>query len=472
MKHFTLLIFAAFLCTLQITNAQNIAEGGSFTVVLCADGTAQAWGANYVGQLGDNGTGDNSPVPVDVYAIDNLKTIASGTTFSLALKNDGTVWAWGENMNGGCGDGTTITRFAPVQVYGPDSISFLDEVIDIAAGNQVGIALKADGTVWSWGATIHGCAGDGGGLGISHLYPVQVVGLDGVGFLEDVIQIEASNYSVYALKSDGTVWAWGENVEKQLGDGTEINRLTPIQIPGLTDIENITAGTACAYAIKSDGTVWGWGANDYGKLGTGASDLTYSTPVQMVDVEGAVAAAAGQHFVMILTNEGAVFTCGNNSDGQLGDGTVENKSTAIGLVGLDGIIEIAAGGKTAVVLDNDGNIYAWGDNMVGQIGDGTLSDKWTPTPVTSACSMLLATSDLAESQSGFDVYPNPVDDYLFVQHTDANNHTLQLIDINGKIISSIISNNSTNKIDVFNLPAGIYLLRDANYLNAIKIIVE
>jgi len=92
--------------------------------------------------------------------------------------------------------------------------------------------------------------------------------------------------------------------------------------------------------------------------------------------------------------------------------------------------------------------------------------------VTSACSMLLATSDLAESQSGFDVYPNPVDDYLFVQHTDANNHTLQLIDINGKIISSIISNNSTNKIDVFNLPAGIYLLRDANYLNAIKIIVE
>lgn len=472
MKHFTLPIFAAFLFTLQITNAQHIAEGGSFTVVLCADGTAQAWGANHVGQLGDNSTGDDSPVPVEVYGIDNLNKISTGATFSLALKNDGTVWAWGENTNGGCGNGTKVTRFAPVQVYGPDSISFLDEVIDIAAGNQVGIALKADGTVWSWGATIHGCAGDGGSMGISHLYPVQVVGLDGVGFLEDVIQIEASNYSVYALKSDGTVWAWGENVEKQLGDGTEINRLTPIQIPGLTDIENITAGTSCAYAIKSDGTVWGWGANDYGKLGTGASDLTYPTPVQMVGVEGAVAAAAGQHFVMILTTEGAVFTCGNNSDGQLGDGTVENKPLAIGIEELGGIIEIAAGGKTAVVLDNDGNIFAWGDNMVGQIGDGTLSDKWTPTPVTSACSMLLSASNFEESQTGFDVYPNPVDEYLFVKHTDGNNHTLQLIDIKGNIITTITSNNSTSKIDVTNLPSGIYLLRELNGRHSIKILVE
>ncbi|HRF78328.1 MAG TPA: T9SS type A sorting domain-containing protein, partial [Chitinophagales bacterium] len=185
-----------------------------------------------------------------------------------------------------------------------------------------------------------------------------------------------------------------------------------------------------------------------------------------------VAAAAGQHFVMILTNEGAVFTCGNNSDGQLGDGTVENKSLAIGVDGLSGILEIAAGGKTAVVLDNDGNMFAWGDNIVGQIGDNTLSDKWTPTLVTSACSMLLATNDLTESQSGFDVYPNPADDYLFIKHTDVNNHELQLIDINGKIISSIISNNSTNKIDVSYLSAGIYLLRDPNYANAITIIVE
>ncbi len=137
MKKLLLAVIVACLLFSTKTFAQRISEGPGFTLVLCADGSAQAWGANYVGQLGDNGTGDDSPIPVDVYEINNLVSIDAGTTFSLALKNDGSVWAWGDNTNGACGDGTYETRFAPVQVYGPDSVSFLDNVQDIAAGNQV-----------------------------------------------------------------------------------------------------------------------------------------------------------------------------------------------------------------------------------------------------------------------------------------------------------------------------------------------
>lgn len=472
MKKLLLAVITTCLLIPTKTFAQRISEGPGFTLVLCADGSAQAWGANYVGQLGDNGTGEDSPIPVDVYEINNLVSIDAGTTFSLALKNDGSVWAWGDNTNGACGDGTYETRFAPVQVYGPDSVTFFDNVQDIAAGNQVALALKNDGTVWSWGSGYRGVAGVNDPNGIHHLYPVQVTGTDGIGFLENIIEIEVSDYSAYALKSDGTVWAWGENMDAQLGDGTTINRFAPIQIPELTDVVHITAGTSCAYAIKSDGTVWGWGGNDYGKLGTGTLDFTYSTPVQMLGVESAVAVAAGQHFVVILNNEGGVFTCGNNSDGQLGDGTVEDRSIADPVPGLSSIAEISAGGKTSLVMDNDGNLFAWGDNIVGQIGDGTLSDKWTPTYVASACSMLLETNHFAHAQNSLVTYPNPGSNYVFVETDGLLNHTMNLFDINGTLISTLIVNNPISSIDVSNLPAGIYVLRDSTDLTSTKIIVE
>ena len=191
--------------------------------------------------------------------------IASQSGHTVALKADGTVWAWGYNGYGQLGDGTIIERYTPVQVIG------LSNVISITAGSHHTVALKSDGTVWAWGYNGYGQLGDG--TTIERHTPVQVVDLS------NVISITAINYDTFALKSDGTVWAWGDNGYGQLGDGTNTRRYTPVQVISLTNVISIMP----AGALKSDGTVWTWGNNNVGQLGDGTTTNRY-TPVQVTSL--------------------------------------------------------------------------------------------------------------------------------------------------------------------------------------------
>ena len=469
MKKIYLFITTFLFC--QIIYTQHIAEGGGFSLSICDDGNVISWGHNNLGQLGNNTTGDDEFLPVSVYGLNNVKKLAAGNTTSLALKNDGTVWSWGENNAGACGDNTTVNRFAPVQVVGPDGVGYLTDIIDVAAGAQTGYALRDDGTVWAWGSTIKGALGNNENSGFI-LSPAQVHGQNNIGFLSDVIQIEANTYSAYALKSDGTVWSWGDNAYENLGDGTDTDRFTPVQVFGLTDVVRIAAGTYCAFAIKSDGTVWAWGGNDYGKLGNGSADMLFPFPEPMVGIDNAIGVAAGQHFTMILKSDYTVWTCGNNTDGQLGDGTVENKSVCIATVGVSNIKEIAAGGKTALVMDNEGNIYTWGDNYSGQLGDGSTTDRWTIGAVEAACSGLLGVNETITISQNLLVYPNPADNDITIQTAQPTNNKIQVFNAHGVLVKTLIVNNTISKIDITDLPAGIYIMHANDNLNAIKIIVQ
>jgi len=346
-----------------LTGVAAISTGFNHTVTMKTDGTVWAWGYNEDGKLGDGTTVDR-PTPVQTAGLTNMAAIAAGDFYTVALKTDGTVWAWGANGSSGrLGDGTTVDRLTPIQVAG------LTGVAAIAVGDDHAVALKTDGTVWAWGDNEDGKIGDG--TTVERRTPVQVAGLT------NVAAIAAGYYHTVALKTDGTVWAWGNNYAGRLGDGTTEDRLTPVQVTGLTSVAAIAAGCDYTVALKTDGTVWAWGSNYCGQLGDGTTEDRL-TPVQSAGLTGVAAVAAGCGHVVALKIDGTVWAWGLNREGQLGDGTTADRLTPVQVAGLTGVAAIAASPYHTVVLKTDGTVWAWGENWEGQLGDGTREDRLTP----------------------------------------------------------------------------------------------
>ncbi len=334
-----------------------------------AQTTVWAWGDNEDGQLG-NGTYTTTPpyglsTPAEMNAFSGVTAIAGGYTYSLALKSDGTVWAWGNGPFGQIsGDGTPSKTSTPVQVIG------LSSVTAIAAGYGHCLALKSDGTVWAWGYNGYGQVGNGTLSNISPL--VQVMGLGGV------TAIAARGYHSMALKSDGTVWAWGLDASGQLGNGTTIDLWfsTPVQVVGLSGVTAIASGSLHSLALKSDGTVWAWGNNGLGQLGNGTITTSYylfDTPAQVVGLSGVTAIAGGSLHSLALKTDGAVWAWGGNSHGQLGNGMFSDSGTPVQVIGLSSVRAIAAGWDHSLALKTDGTLQAWGWNFSGQLGNGTFT---------------------------------------------------------------------------------------------------
>ena len=343
-----------------------VEAGGFHTVALKNGGTVWAWGDNSTGQLGDGTVGINRGTPVQVSGLTNVLAIAGGGSHTVALKSDGTVWAWGYNYNGQLGDGTTTFRTTPVPVSG------LSNVLALAAGSYHTVALKSDGTVWAWGDNRAGQLGDG--TTINRLTPVQVSGLS------NVLALAAGSYHTVALKSDGTVWAWGSNDFGQLGDGTTTSRMTPVPVSGLSNVIALAAGIYHTVALKSDGTVWALGYNDFGQLGDGTT-TSRTTPVQVSGLSNIIAIAGRQDHTVVLRSDGSVWGWGLNDNGQLGDGTTTARPTPVSVNGLSNVVAITAGHAHTVALKGDGTVWAWGINSDGQLGDGTTTARYTPVQV-------------------------------------------------------------------------------------------
>jgi len=338
-----------------------VAAGSGHTVALRADGTVWAWGRNTSGQLGD-GTKTDRLTPVQVKILTDVMFISAVESHTIALKSDGTVWAWGSNADGQLGDGTTNESLLPKQVAG------LAGVISIAAGNVHTLALKADGTVWAWGGNYTGILGDG--TTTNRFYPGQVANLTGV------TAISAKLSHSVALKSDGTVWSWGSNESGRLGDGTTTNRYVPVQVQNISGAVAVAAGFYYSVAIKNDGTVWGWGRNNLGQLGDGTWTTRYAA-VQTQGISDVVEVKAGFH-TLALKSDGSVWSWGFNEYGALGDGTFTNRNTPAKVLGISNVIAIAAGHTHSTVIRNDGTVWTWG---YPALNDGTTEYHTTPVQV-------------------------------------------------------------------------------------------
>lgn len=237
----------------------------------------------------------------------------------------------------------------------------------VSTGQFATVALKSDGTVLAWGMNTAGQVGDG--TTTDRNSPVKV------SSLTDVIAVSTGHSHVLALKSDGTVWAWGSNDYGQLAAASSTTRsTTPIQVSGLSNVIAVAAGAAHSYALKKDGTVWAWGDNYGGKLGTGNTNPS-TTPVQVINLTDVAGISAGGNHGMALKSDGSIWMWGVGDKGQLGDGASVNRSTPVMVSGLPTITAISAGYDHNLAVSSDGKVYAWGANDTSQLGDGTKTGQ-------------------------------------------------------------------------------------------------
>ncbi|WP_027644335.1 RCC1 domain-containing protein [Salinispora oceanensis] len=336
--------------------------------------TALSWGDNDSGQLGDGTTADSSmPVAVSLPAGVTVTAVAAGAAHNLAVTSAGTVLAWGGNSSGQLGDGTTTNRSTPVAVSLPSGVT----VTAVAAGAAFSLALTSAGTILAWGDNTIGQLGDG--TTIDSPTPVVVSLPTGV----TATAVAAGATHSLAVTSAGTVLAWGANAVGQLGDGTTTPSRTPVNVslPSGVTVTTVAGGDAHSLALTSAADVLAWGSNSSGQLGDGTTS-NRSTPVAVGTT--ATAVAAGIAFSLALTSAGDVLAWGSNSSGQLGDGTTTNRSTpvAVSLPGGTTATALAGGDAHGLAVTSGGATIAWGDNSFGQLGDGTSTDRATPVPVS------------------------------------------------------------------------------------------
>jgi len=309
----------------QIWQKQYDAGWSAFTSVGAPPGVtavsepdAVSWGAGRIDIIvrgSDNQLWVRSFTASTVGGIRKKPPFAAGDSHNLVVKSDGTVWSWGHNYAGQLGNGRMTARRTPGQVLN------LAGVVAVAAGQGHSLAVKSDGTLWAWGDNTVGQLGDG--TTVLRSTPVQVSGLTGV------VAVAAGKHQSLAVKSDGTLWTWGSYV----GDGTA-PRSTPGQVSSLTGVVAVEAGNSHSLALKSDGSLWAWGENSRGQLGVGTGTGSSNTPVQVSNLTGVVAVASGFAHGMALKSDGTLWLWGDNTVGQLGDGTTTGRNTPWQLPGL------------------------------------------------------------------------------------------------------------------------------------------
>ncbi|SDL26954.1 40-residue YVTN family beta-propeller repeat-containing protein [Arthrobacter sp. ov407] len=345
-------------------------------LALKADGTVWSWGTNAYGELGI-GTTLPSSSPRQVTGLTGVRTLAVDRNSIFAVKSDGTVHAWGQNDLGQLGNATFISSSTPVQVAG------LVGVKSIApCGDGIFIAYKIDGTLWKWG---------GWSSGIDPLPAVAIPHISGVRTMV------ASRYAktVYALKFDGTLWSAGSNSSGQRGYSGGSDNDPAFQhfapIAGLSDIQSVStidggSGSGTAFAVKKDGTAWAWGNNSFGVLGTGTTAARSSTPQPipgLTDVQSISSNTFGRA-IYALTVDGTVWGWGEGGVGEFGTGAVGTVTLPIRIPGLSNVVALLPGDESAYAIRADRSVWGWGVGVSKRLSDGTRGYSVPPLQLGSS----------------------------------------------------------------------------------------
>ncbi len=358
------------------------------------DGELWAWGNNGSGQLGNGGTDEvDAPTKIGNYAM-----VEAGITHSVAIREDGTLWTWGSNDSGELGNGgkDADSDGDADNVLMPSIIGSDKDWKTVAAASHV-LAIKTDGTLWAWGNNISGKLGNGGLNPDSDGFPADVLTPAQVGSDKDWKSVAAGDEHSLAIKEDGTLWAWGNNASGQLGnggidadsDGAFDNVLTPAQIGSDKDWKAAFAGRHSSFAIKKDGTLWAWGYNRRGQLGLG-NTTNQSSPVKVGTATSWKAVAGGSNgdneraHTIGLREDGTLWAWGNDWNGQLGNGAGRTNQTSPQQIGSDTDWKaIAAGNAASMAVKSDDSFWTWGNDLWGQAGNGAASsdDVHTPTKI-------------------------------------------------------------------------------------------
>ncbi len=362
-------VMSAATVTDQIANAimagsktpTSISAGWGHSMAVVDDGTVWAWGDNSNGFLGD-GTSRARPRPTLVRNLADIVQVSASETHSMATSQQGTVYAWGAGDDGQLGDGNQ--QFSAMPII-PQALPA--QATDIDAGWYRSFSVHT-GIGRAWGNNQSSALGDGG----SAHQPTPVP----VSNLTNIRAISGGKWHTLALRTNGEVWAWGSNPNGLLGieNPAVVSNIvdTATRVPSLVDVAAISAGWEHNLALKEDGTVWAWGKNDLGQLGIAPINTDRPVPTQVPGLSNIQAIAAGGDFSLALQSNGDVFAWGGNFFGQLADGSTRTRVAPALVQGLNNITAIAAGVNHALALEgNSCNIaWAWGLNGAGQLGDG------------------------------------------------------------------------------------------------------
>lgn len=352
------------------------------------------------GALGANTSSNKVSSPIQTIAGGvGWSNVAIGYQAVAATKTDGTLWTWGNNGSPGAnqgqlGDNSQINRSSPVQIgaagtwYQP------------AFGTSFAACIRQDGTLWLWGYNYYGSLAQNNRT--SRSSPVQIINAG-----NNWIQVSCGLRNALGLKSDGTLWSWGNNSFGGLGINTATTSLSsPVQVVGAaTTWRRIASGYYHSAAIKSDGTLWCWGRNSYGQLGDNTT-TNRSSPVQVVTLTSDWSQVqCGYNFTAAIKKDGSMWLWGQNSSGQLGDNTTISKSSPVQTLAstLDWgkLINLSHRSSSTGAIKKDGSVYVWGANtFTGLLGTNDTANKSSPVQIMNDRNMFI-TGMMGDAVSGF-----------------------------------------------------------------------
>jgi len=361
-----------------------VSTGLTHTVALKTDGSLWAWGQNLYGRTGVGVGGGNMTTPLQIGRHNDWAYVVAGASHTLAIGRDGSLWAWGSNSHGELGDGTIVNRWAPTRI-GTDT-----NWRSVTAGLGYTVAIRTDGTLWAWGNNEYGQLGIGETADTTPT-PTRI------GTDSDWAMVAAGiRHHTAAIRTDGTLWVWGRK-DRYSGWPPVIHQIiqdygnTPVQVGADANWAYVAVGGSYIMAIQTDGSLWAWGRNCMGQLGIGeAGAATYRlTPTRVGTGANWVSVAAGGSHTLAVQADGSLWAWGANWSGQLGAGDA-GEITWDDSYGYEVLLtptrigmgaSVAAGGSHSLAIRTDGSLWAWGGNWFGNLGDGTTNDRSSPVRV-------------------------------------------------------------------------------------------
>jgi alpha-tubulin suppressor-like RCC1 family protein len=335
-----------------------------------------AWGSGTDGNLGNTITLSSRSTPVTTFAGGtNWKQVSAGGAHTTAIKTDGTLWTWGNGAQGRLGNASTTSTSTPVTTFAGGT-----NWKQVSAGGGHTAAIKTDGTLWTWGSSGSGRLGNAT-ITVTNSTPVTTFA-GGTNWK----QVTCGTSHTSAIKTDGTLWTWGNGGQGRLGNAvTTGNISTPVTtFAGGTNWKQVSSGDFNTAAIKTDGTLWTWGEGNYGRLGNAATTGNISTPVTtFAGGDNWKQVSSGANHVAAIKTDGTLWTWGRGSFGQLGNNAATNGSTPVTtFAGGNNWKQVAVGETSTAAVKTDGTLWTWGQGSFGRLGNASITSNIS-TPITT-----------------------------------------------------------------------------------------
>ncbi len=449
-KKYILFIFLISVYSSFSQCFSSATAGYANTVGIKPDGTIWGWGFGNWGQL-NNATTFDEYSPILLSNDTDWQLVKNFYSNTFAIKSNGTLWGCGYNLYGELGVGSSSNSVP----YFLTQVGTATNWKDIASSNSQTIAMKTDNTLWGWGQNDFYQVGNGTCCG-NVLSPVLV------SSSTDWKSIAVSrSRSSFALKTNGTLWGWGYNLSRLLGDATVSVRQTPTQLNADTDWSAISVGNDHILALKNNHTLWSWGDSQSGQTGQNPN-VAYdpSIPNQIQGTSWSKV-AAGFRFSLAIKTDGTLWAWGKNDVGQLADGTTTDRYIPVQVGGDTNWNTISAGRNHVVATKTDGSLWTWGGNDYGELGNGTNTGVANPTNLPIA-GCVLSDESFTKEQSIVTLSPNPAQNELHISYKGASVvNSIEIYDISGRVVyttNPMASTNFTATLSISNLESGSYVV--------------